>query len=422
MAQNKTVSKLFPLVLSLTVFIFTFTNCKDEPQSGTIKAELKPNQFGLAVENLIEVHDTIESNQTLSDILIPHQVTQQKINEIEKKAKEIFPLRNFRAEDALHIYASWDSVETVKYLVYTFRNNPVDYIVFDLRDSIEIYKKSKPVTVNLLTVSGTISNSLSETLQRKNISNVLTERLEDIYGWQIDFFKLQPTDSFKVIYEQLHVDGEPSGVGKILAANFYSGKENHYAFHFDKERGDKYFDDKGNSLKRMFLKAPLKFSRISSRYSSSRYHPILHRRKAHLGTDYAAPTGTPIMTVGSGIVSEAGYSGGNGNYVKVKHNATYTTQYLHMSRIGRGIRRGVAVSQGQVIGYVGSTGLATGPHVCFRFWKNGRQVNPLKEKYQSSGPVSKKNRDEFELVKNEWMQKLQTVTADILSTKTENAD
>ncbi|MBI5475875.1 MAG: M23 family metallopeptidase, partial [Ignavibacteriales bacterium] len=182
--------------------------------------------------------------------------------------------------------------------------------------------------------------------------------------------------------------------------------ENHFAFYFDKEKGESYFDEKGNSLKRLFLKAPLKYSRISSRYSMSRYHPILHRAKAHLGTDYAAPTGTPIMTVGNGVVIEASYTSDNGNYVKVKHNATYTTQYLHMSRFAKGIRQGVHITQGQTIGYVGSTGLATGPHVCFRFWKNGRQVNPLREKYQSSGPVGKKYKNDFELVKNEWMKKI----------------
>ena len=251
-----------------------------------------------------------------------------------------------------------------------------------------------------------ISNSLYQTLQEKKIELQVAARLEDIYAWQIDFFRIQPTDSFKVIYEQVLVDGEPVDVGKIHAANFFSNNENHFAFYFDKEKGESYFDEKGNSLKRLFLKAPLKYSRISSRYSMNRYHPILHRTKAHFGTDYAAPTGTPIMTVGNGVVIEASSTNGNGNYIKVKHNATYTPQYLHMSRFAKGIHRGVLVTQGQVIGYVGSTGLATGPHVCFRFWKNGRQVNPLREKYQSSGPVGKKYKQEFDVVKNDRMKKL----------------
>ncbi len=406
MTQNNLLRKLFLTGVSIAVIIFTFTCCSKK--SETTIQKTKPNQFGLAVDNLIEVCDTIEADQTLSDILIPHGVNQQKINQIEKAARDIFPLRSFRADDELYIYAKWDSVETVKYFVYV--KDPVNYVVFDFSDSVNIYKKQKPVTIRERTVSGVISNSLYQTLQEKKIELQVAARLEDIYAWQIDFFRIQPTDSFKVIYEQILVDGEPVDVGKIHAANFFSNNENHFAFYFDKEKGESYFDEKGNSLKRLFLKAPLKYSRISSRFSMNRYHPILHRTKAHLGTDYAAPTGTPIMTVGNGVVIEASYTSGNGNYVKVKHNATYTTQYLHISRFAKGIRRGVSVSQGQVIGYVGSTGLATGPHVCFRFWKNGRQVNPLREKYQSSGPIRKKNKEKFEIVKREWMEKLQAVS------------
>lgn len=399
--RNKT--QLYLQILFLFPLLLILTSCKSEKQK-TKNEELKPNQFGLSVTNLIEVRDTIDTDQTLSDILIPHGMTQQKINQIEKAARDIFPLRSFRADNELYIYAKWDSVETVKYFVYV--QDPVNYVVFDIADTVNIYKKQKPVTIRERTVSGVISNSLYQTLQEKKIESQVAARLEDIYAWQIDFFRIQPTDSFKVIYEQILVDGESVDVGKIRAANFFSNNENHFAFYFDKEKGESYFDEKGNSLKRLFLKAPLKYSRISSRFSMNRYHPILHRTKAHLGTDYAAPTGTPIMTVGKGVVLEASYTSGNGNYVKVKHNATYTTQYLHMSHFAKGIHRGVSVSQGQVIGYVGSTGLATGPHVCFRFWKNGIQVNPLREKYQSSGPVGKKYKQEFDVVKNDWMKKL----------------
>ena len=409
--NNKVI--IFIICLLVTLLLSGCSSKKENPISIQ-----KPNQFGLSVANLIEVRDTIDTDQTLSDILIPHGVTQQKINQIEKAARDIFPLRSFRADDQLYIYAKWDSVETVKYFVYV--QNPVNYVVFDISDSVNIYKKTKPVTIRERTVSGVISSSLYQTLQEKKIEMQVAARLEDIYAWQIDFFRIQPTDSFKVIYEQILIDGESVDVGKIRAANFFSNNENHFAFYFDKEKGENYFDEKGNSLKRLFLKAPLKYSRISSRFSMNRYHPILHRNKAHLGTDYAAPTGTPIMTVGNGVVLEAGYTSGNGNYVKVKHNATYTTQYLHMSRFAKGIHRGVSVNQGQVIGYVGSTGLATGPHVCFRFWKNGKQVNPLREKYQSSGPVSKKYEQEFYVVKNDWMKKLIATNNHIANSNTQS--
>ncbi len=230
--------------------------------------------------------------------------------------------------------------------------------------------------------------------------------MEDIYSCQIDFFSIQPNDSFKVVYQEISVDGVPASSGKILSADFIHRQENFYAFYFNDEKDNGYYDDKGNSLKRMFLKAPLKFFSISSRFSMNRFHPILHVNKAHLGTDYAAPAGTPIMTVGTGVVLEASFSSGNGNYVKVKHNATYTTQYLHMSHFAKGIHKGSSVVQGQVIGYVGSTGLATGPHVCFRLWKNGAQVNPLKQTYQSVNPISKEKRQTFELVKKERTDKL----------------
>lgn len=408
MTLNKYLRKLFLTGMSLTVLIFTITNCTEKTQTKVQEVKPKPNQFGLAVNDLIEIRDTIETNQTLSDILIPHGVTQQKINEIEKKALSIFPLRSFRTNDELYIYAKWDSVETVHYLVY--KKDPVNYIVFDLRGAINIYKKQKPFTIKQVTVSGTIKENLIQTLLDKGVKKEVGYTVADIYESQIDFGMLRENDSFTIIFEEINVDDQPAQIGKILAAKFNYRKKDYFAFRFDKGKGGRYYDEHGNGLQGMFLTAPIKFRyRITSRYSSNRYHPILHRNKAHLGTDFAAATGTPIMTVATGVVLEASYTSGNGNYVKVKHNGTYTTQYLHMSRFAKGIRRGVHVTQGQTIGYVGMTGLATGPHVCFRFWKNGRQVNPLKGKNQSSDPVSKKNKAEFDEVKKIWLEKIASV-------------
>lgn len=408
MAQIKNLRKLFLTGVSITVLIITLTNCTKKPQVKFQEVKPKPNQFGLAVNDLIEIRDTIEAHQTLSDILIPHGVSQQKINEIEKKALSIFPLRSFRTNNELYIYAKWDSVETVKYLVY--KKDPVNYVVFDLRDAINIYKKQKPFTVRQVTVSGTIKENLTQTLLEKGIKEEVGYTVADIYESQIDFALLQKNDSFTIIFEEINVDNQPVRIGKILAAKINYRKKDYFAFRFDKEKGGRYYDEHGNGLQGMFLTAPIKFRyRITSRYSSNRYHPILHRNKAHLGTDYAAANGTPIMTVATGVVLEASYTSSNGNYVKVKHNGTYTTQYLHMSRFAKGIRRGVHVTQGQIIGYVGMTGLATGPHVCFRFWENGKQVNPLKEKNQSSDPVSKKNKTEFDEVKMVWLEKIASV-------------
>jgi murein DD-endopeptidase MepM/ murein hydrolase activator NlpD len=206
--------------------------------------------------------------------------------------------------------------------------------------------------------------------------------LVNIYAWSIDFFRIQKGDAFSVIYEEEYVDDTTYvGLKRVLGANLIHSGNDYYSFQYENELGfDDYYDEEGRSLRKTFLRAPLNFTRISSRYSGRRFHPVQKRWKAHLGTDYAAPTGTPIMTTADGEISAASYTSGNGNYVKVRHNSTYSTQYLHMSKIKPGIKPGVRVKQGDVIGYVGSTGLATGPHVCYRFWVNGKQVDPYKQK------------------------------------------
>lgn len=419
---NKFIRINLRVCISSIFLIALLTFCskpETKTKSDAAKPKPVPNPFNLAVDGTKLERDTIEANQTLSDILLPHNVSQKKINEVEKIASKVFPLRNLRADDELYIYSNQDSVESVKYFVYV--QDPVNYVVFDLRDTVKVYKKQKQVTMKRMIVSGTIKSSLYQAFQEKNIDLKLAYKLADIYECEIDFFHIQQNDSFKVYYEQMDLEGKPISVGKILAASFYYHKDNYYAFYFDKEKDGNYFDDKGNSLRKGFLKAPLKFNaRITSFYSMNRFHPILHTNKTHLGTDFAAPTGTPIISTAGGIVLEAAYSGGNGNYVKVKHNATYTTQYLHMSRFAAGIHKGTSVKQGQVIGYVGNTGLATGPHVCYRFWKNGKQVDPRKEKNMALNPVSKKNRPAFEEAKKELTAKLLSETNDVTG-KNENA-
>lgn len=362
------------------------------------------NSFGLAVDSLIEVHGTISRGETLGDILVPHGLNDKQIFDIADRARGIFPVKNFRAGDEYYIYAEWDTTETVHYFVYV--RNPIEYVVFDIKDSIKVYHGRKEVEIKERAFASTIKNSLWQTLESNAVNPDVAVKLSEIYAWQIDFFRIQANDSLKVVFQELYVDGKPTGVGKILTASFRHRNEDFYAFRFEKNDEAEYYDEKGNSLRKAFLKAPLKFSRISSRFSSRRFHPVLGRYKAHLGTDYAAPTGTPIMSVGDGVVTEARYTSGNGNYVKVRHNSTYTTQYLHMSKFAKGIRPGVAVKQGQIIGYVGSTGLATGPHVCFRFWKNGRQVDALREKLPSSNPIAKEDRSQFESVKDSLAEKL----------------
>jgi murein DD-endopeptidase MepM/ murein hydrolase activator NlpD len=234
----------------------------------------------------------------------------------------------------------------------------------------------------------------------------LIDQFADLYGWTVDFQRLQKGDKYKVVFNEKWVDGQVIGVEEIQTAFFEHLGEPYHAIPFEQNGQVSFFDQEGNSLKKAFLRDPLKFTRISSRYNLNRFHPVQKRYKAHLGTDYAAPRGTEIRSVGDGTVVAAGYSRGNGNYVKIKHNGTYSTQYLHMSKIGAGVKTGSRIKQGQVIGFVGSTGLATGPHLCFRFWKHGKQVDWLKEKIPPSEPIAPENLMAFDRVRMEKLEQL----------------
>lgn len=398
------LSKLSKALLLALLAVF-ISSCQ-KPETKIAKSEPKPNPFNLeSIDDLIEVRDTIQADETVSDILTPHGVTPQRIHEIELKALKVFPLSQFRSEKELYIYAKWDTVETVKYMVYVI--DEIEQVIFDLRDSIKIYKSQRAHTVKQTEARGKIKNGLIQDLQDLGFDDEVGYNASDVFESRIDFMKLQDGDTFDIIYDQYYVDGKPVKVGKVYAAKMNHNKKNYYAFLYDKEKPNSYYDERGESLIGMFLTAPLKFKyRISSRYSKNRFHPVLHKSKAHLGTDFAAAHGSPIQSTAHGVVLEAGYRGGNGNYVKIKHNGTYTTQYLHMSRIAKGIRRGAKVSQGQIIGFVGSTGLATGPHVCYRFWKNGKQVDPFREKGNATIPLSKKHLADFRNVVSVYKPKL----------------
>lgn len=390
------------LIITIPLLVLLFS-CKKK-ESKIVNNIQQPNPFQLQIEGLISVKDTLQQNETLSDILQPHNISMNLIHEIEKRAIKVFPLRKFKAGNEIYIYAKWDSVETVKYLVYPI--DEINYVVYDLRDSIKIDKKQIPHTIKTDLITGKIEQGLITDLEKKNIDPEVGFNTADIYESKIDFTTLQPGDEYKILAEQYYVDNKPVKFQKIVAAKInYKGKD-FFAFNFKIGNKNGYYDENGKGMQGMFLTAPIKFRfRITSRYSKNRFHPVLHKNKAHLGTDFAAAYGTPIQATANGTVLEASYTSGNGYYVKIKHNATYTTQYLHMSKFAAGIRRGVKVSQGQTIGYVGSTGLATGPHVCYRFWKKGKQVDPLREKGQSSTPIRKKYLSDFIKYKDEIIKK-----------------
>ena len=397
-----TVDKNFNLnILTVLIILFFFVfACSDVKEQTQAPVSEKPpilkkqyNEYGINCEDLIPIKDTIQPHQNLSDILSKFNVPNDVIHTVALSSRAIFDVRKMQAGHRFCIISTMDPNKKARYFVYEI--NPVDYVIFKLEDPVTTSLEKKPVCIETKTVSESIESSLWEALTEKEIDPELAVKLSEIYAWTIDFHHLQKGDSFQAIFEKKFIKGKLIGIGRVKAVRFYHKDRFYYAFYFEQNHHGSYFDEHANSLEKAFLKAPIKFSRITSGYSKRRFHPILKKYKAHFGIDYAAKTGTPIMSTGDGVVVRTGYDSNNGRYVKIKHNGIYTTQYLHMSRIARGIKPRVKVKQGDIIGYVGSTGLATGPHLCYRFWKNGRQINPFKEDIPSVGPVKKDNLQNF---------------------------
>ena len=330
---------------------------------------------------------TIASGESFGALLGKRGIGTAQIYKIAAAVEDQFNVRRIRAGIEVQ-FATGDSSLFPSYFIYP--ESKYEYWIIGLQDSIYAKKVEKEREVRRRAISGTIDDALYLSVGRSGGTQALAMSLVEVYAWTIDFFRLQKGDAFSVIYEEEYVDDTVYvGFKSIVAANLTHMGNDFYSFPYENELGfHDYYDEEGRSLRKTFLRAPLNFTRISSRYSGRRFHPVQKRWKAHLGTDYAAPTGTPIMTTADGVIIAAQYTSANGNYVKVRHNSTYTTQYLHMSKIKPGIRNGVKVKQGDVIGYVGSTGLATGPHVCYRFWANGRQVDPYKQKLPDAKPLT----------------------------------
>jgi murein DD-endopeptidase MepM/ murein hydrolase activator NlpD len=363
--------------------------------------------YGMVVDNDLVIEDKIKRNQRLGEILNAYNVPVKLINEISKLSRNIFDVRKIAPDKKYTLICNQDSLKTAKAFVY--EPNPIDYVIFKFEDSLTVSVYKRDVVTVEKSITGEIRSNLSETIQEMGISNELTNKFVDIFGWQVDFQRLQKGDKFKLIYEENQVEGKYVGIKEIKGIYFEHFGSPYYAFPFDQGDGVDYFDSEGKSLRKALLKYPIEFTRISSRYTLNRFHPVQKRWKAHLGTDFAAPKGTPIRSVGDGLIEEAQYKSNNGNYVKIRHNSTYTTQYLHMSKIATGVRAGTRIKQGQTIGYVGSTGLATGPHLCYRFWKNGVQVDALRADLPASQPVKKDHLESFEKVKQELTQRLEAI-------------
>jgi murein DD-endopeptidase MepM/ murein hydrolase activator NlpD len=381
------------VIFGITHLVRSANNAPAIEAAPVVKPKPVATRFGLPVDSFSVIDGTIERNQFLAGILDDYGIDNTTVLQLAQKARSVYNVRNLAAGKPYTIFCTNDSAQKAQYFIY--QPNATDYVVYDLRDTMNVYTGKRPVTVKSESLSGVINGSLYETLEKQHADPDLAIKLANIFAWTIDFYSIQKGDWFKIQYDQQYVKGEPIESGAIRSAEFSSRGEVYKAYYFepDSASGGEFFNEHGKSLRKAFLKTPIKFSRITSHYSLRRFHPVQKRWKAHLGTDYAAPTGTPIHTTGSGVVIASRYTRFNGNYVKIKHNSTYTTQYLHMSK--RAVREGQHVVQGQVIGYVGMTGLATGPHVCYRFWKNGKQVDPLKQKFPAATPVAQKDMPAF---------------------------
>lgn len=363
--------------------------------------------YGMVVDNYDVVEDKVKRNESLGKILEEYNVPANIIHQVSTLSRSIFDVRKIAPDKKYTLLREQDSSKTAKVLVY--EPNPIEYIVFRFEDTLWVDVCKRDVVIKEKSISGEIRSNLSETIEELGISHELTNKFVDVFGWQVDFARLQKGDKFKLIYEEAEVEGVAVGIKAINAIYFQHASSPYYAFPFDQGEGVDYYDDEGKSLRKALLKYPIEFTRISSRFNLNRFHPVQKRYKPHLGTDFAAPTGTPIRSVGEGIVVEAEYKSNNGNYVKIRHNGTYTTQYLHMSRIAPNIRAGARVHQGQTIGFVGSTGLANGPHLCYRFWRNGVQVDALRVDLPASEPVKKDHMDSFTRIKEELTRKLDQI-------------
>lgn len=383
--------------LNILLLSLAFIACKNEtePIIQPVKHEKIVYDFGFKLNDFVVILDTIKLGDTFGNIIEKQNLNGKQVYNIIAQVKDSFDIKNFRVGKPYTILCDKTKAKKLNYFIY--QPDQLNYFVLDFRDSIVfIQQKQKPVSYKRKTVAGELNGSLSETLKNEGASASLTAELMNVYKWSIDFFKSKKGDKFAITYTERFInDSIYDGVDSLHAAFFeYKGKKI-YAFPYKQSEKTKteFYDEQGKVLKNFFLKAPLKTINITSKFSKRRFHPVQMRFKPHNGTDYAAPHGTPVMSTANGVVEQAGFSAGNGNYVKVKHDKTYATQYLHLSRIL--VRRGQKITQGQVIGKVGSTGLVTGPHVCYRFWKNGQQVDALKIKLPNSVPMDSKNIPEY---------------------------
>ena len=390
------MKKITPFLILLLLLI----SCGSNPQKTNDAEAVKEPTFlyGICIDSLDVVEGCVKKNEFLANILSREGVNYGVIDNIGRNRKSVFDARKIKVGNKYVFLKTRDSIPTAKYWIYEI--DRTNYAVFQLTDSLAAWRGEKEVLTKVEHVGVEIKSSLWNAMAEAGCSPDLILELSDIYAWTIDFFGIQPGDSCKVVFEEKYIAGDtvPYGIGNVLASYFKNKGEGKYAFSFVQDGRKEYFDENGDNMRKAFLKAPLNYRRISSKFSNGRMHPVYHVVRPHHGVDYAAPVGTPVQSIGDGTVIAKGWDKkGGGNYLKIKHNSTYTTTYMHLKGFAKGISQGCKVKQGQTIGFVGSTGASTGPHLDFRLQKNGTYIDPLKFKSPSAEPVKKENMERYKV-------------------------
>lgn len=410
------MSKKHPIYITLLMLLSCFAcNQPKQPTEDTdmdtqwVDSSQHIYQYGICIDSLDVKEHLMKFGDNPASIFAELGFSLLKADSISKASAQVLDPTKLRAGMHYYTFTTVDSLESIHYIA--FAKSLTDFAVIDLTtDSIKAYEFSKPITLKRKYTEGVVNSSLWNVIKENGGDPYLAIRISDVYAWQIDFFDIKEGDAFKVLYHEAYIDDTTSlSIASIEGAIFTHQGKDFIAIPFTQDSVFEYFDEKGNSLRKEFLKAPLDFFRITSRFTNARFHPILKRYRAHHGVDYAAPKGTPVHSIGAGTVIAKGYQGGGGNFLKIKHNSAYTTTYMHLSRFAKGIQVGSHVQQGQEIAYVGSTGLSTGPHLDFRVYKNGTPIDPLKMDAPPSKPIQPAYRDSFILVKQQILAEMDSL-------------
>ena len=408
--------RYYSFIVALLFLVVGFASCNKggDEQVSDVPVKEKVIKYGFPIEDFIVVSDTLRQNETLTDMLMRLGFSVSDVYKMTQCPDSVFNARKLRPGEVCSLLCDRDSLVTPRYLVY--EENIRDYVVFDLMNNFSATRKCNPSEWIEGEVAGVVNSSLWVSLEENGTSPLLAVEMSHIFGWSVDFFGIQNGDKYRLIYEGEFVGDAPMNNFRILAASFKTADTTIYAIPFVQDNEELFYNVDGNSLEGAFLKAPLDYYRISSRFTNRRFHPVLKRYRAHHGVDYAAPTGTPVYAIGSGkVIAKAYQKGGGGNYVKIRHNSVYVTTYMHLSRFAKGLKVGDYVKQKQVIGYVGSTGVSTGPHLDFRVHENGKPINPLTIKSQPKKPISKANKDAFNIVADSLVSRLKAISVDSLN-------